>query len=297
MKENVFQTKFGDLKGTKWEVENPSCLVLIVTGMAEHTKRYNDFAIYLNKQSNTSVYSLDHFGQGDNGKLGLPIPNYFNEELLIFKDYIQYLKDTYKKKIFVFAHSMGSFLTQGYIEKYSTTIDKVILCGTNGRNSLVKFGALLSNIIVNKKNETKEAKLLYNLSIGAYDKKFKEVKLPNAWLSYNKENILKYNEDPKCGFRCSNRFYKCFLNGLKSIQKTKNIKKISKDLPILIVGGQDDPVGNFGKGLKNLYKLYTKNGLNVTLKIYPNMIHEILNELNKEIVYYDIAKFLKVNNV
>lgn len=293
MKENLYQTKFGILKGTKREIEDPTCIVLVITGMAEHTKRYNDFAIYLNNRLKASVYSLDHFGQGENGKLGLPISNFFNEEQIIFKDYIQYLKDTYKKKVYIFAHSMGSFIAQGYIEKYSTTIDKVVLCGTNGRNPLVKFGALLSNIIVNKKNETKDAKLLHNLSIGAYDKKFKKEKISNAWLSYNKENIVKYNEDPKCGFRCSNRFYRDFLNGLNSIQKTKNIKKISKHLPILIIGGKKDPVGNYGKGLAKLFKIYSKHGLDVKFKVYENMIHEVLNETNKQIVYQDVLVFLK----
>ena len=84
---------------------------------------------------------------------------------------------------------------------------------------------------------------------------------------------------------------KSFLSGLSKIQKTKNIKNISKELNILIIGGADDPVGNFGKGLNNLFKLYSEFNLDVSLIIYEHARHEILNELIKDKVYQDILKF------
>ncbi len=293
MEELKYETRYGyPLLGTKWEIENPKEIVLIVTGMAEHSKRYDHFATFLNRHG-FSCYCIDHHGQGKNEPLGRPGEDYFAKEIEIYNDFILELKEKYSKKVSVFAHSMGSFITQGLIEKYSKNIDRTIICGSNGRNGLVKLGYLVAKIIVNNNNKDKDAKLLYKLSIGAYEKTVGKGESPNAWISYNKENVTTYDADPLSGFKCSNGFYKEFFKGLASIQKTKNIRNINPKMPILIVGGIDDPVGNNGKGLVNLYNLYKKNGLNVDIKIYEGMKHEILNEVDKMIVYNDIVLFLK----
>lgn len=292
MEKLEFSTKYGALNGHKWVIDDPKQIILLVTGMAEHSARYDDFASYLNTNG-YSVFCLDHFGQGNNGKLGLPIDDYFFIEQEIFKYFIDELKNKYQKDIYMFAHSMGSFVTQGFIEKYSSSIKKVVLCGTNGRNILVKFGKLLANLIVNKNNEKKEAKILHTLSLGAYEKSVKNPTLENEWISFNLDNVVLYNKDPFSGFKCSNKFFKNFFNGLSSIQKSKNIKKIDKDLRIFIIGGDSDPVGYNGQGLIRLFKLYSKFGLDVRLKIYPHMRHEILNEKNNKIVYEDVLNFLK----
>ena len=83
------------------------------------------------------------------------------------------------------------------------------------------------------------------------------------------------------------------MKGLKSIQKKKNVKMISQTLPILIIGGEDDAVGNFGKGLEKLAALYKKYNLNVKLIIYEKMRHEILNEKDNLKVYNDILNFFE----
>lgn len=293
MKEFEFETGYGyNLFGNKWEIDNPKEIVVIITGMAEHSARYDHFATFLNRHG-FSVYCIDHHGQGKNTPLGRPGEDYFAKEIEIYNHLIIDLREKYNLKVNVFAHSMGSFITQGLIEKYSYNIDRTILCGSNGRNGLVKIGYLLAKIIVNDKNKDKDANLLYKLSIGAYEKTIEKGESINSWISYNKENVKVYDEDPLSGFKCSNGFYKEFFKGLTTIQKTKNIKKINPKMPIFIIGGDKDPVGNNGKGLVNLYNLYKKNGLNVKLCIYKNMKHEILNEENKMIVYNDIVLFLK----
>lgn len=281
----------GTLIGHKWEIENPKYVLFLVTGMAEHSGRYDEFANYLN-QNGISVFCLDHYGQGENEELGNPVEGYFFKEIEIFKEYVIYLKETYNKDVFMFAHSMGSFITQAFIEKYSSLIKKVIICGSNGRNPLVKVGKFVANIYVNKKNENQKATFLHSLSLGAYEKSVKNRKDVNDWISFNEDNVKKYNDDPLSGVKCTNKFFKNFFNGLATIQKGKNVKMISKDLEIFIIGGDSDPVGNNGKGLRSLFKLYSKYDLNVVLKIYPNMRHEILNENEKHIVYSDILDFL-----
>ena len=116
-----------------------------------------------------TVRSRQH-GQGKNTPLGRPGEDYFAKEIEIYNHLIIDLREKYNLKVNVFAHSMGSFITQGLIEKYSYNIDRTILCGSNGRNGLVKIGYLLAKIIVNDKNKDKDANLLYKLSIGAYEK-------------------------------------------------------------------------------------------------------------------------------
>lgn len=293
MKEYNYTNRFNDtLYGHSWEVENPSKVVLLVTGMAEHSARYDHFASFLN-ENNISVYCLDHYGQGEkNGEKMNPPEDYFFKMIDTLKDVAKMLKSLHNVPLILIAHSMGSFVSQGFIEKYSREIDKVILIGTNGKNPLVKIGNLLAKISIHKNNENKKAKFFDNLSIGAYVKSVKDRKDDNEWLSFNEENYKKYGEDELCGITPTNKFYKEFLKGLASIQKGKNIASISKDLPILILGGDSDPVGNNGKGLKNLSSLYKSYGLNAEVKVYEHMRHEILNETKKEEVYQDILTFI-----
>ncbi len=300
VQELSFKNKYNDvLYGHKWLIENSNIPlkgnILIVTGMAEHSFRYNDFALFLNSNG-YNVYSLNHYGQGDkNGELMNPPDDYFFKMIETIKDFNRMLKSLSPSLPLInIAHSMGSFIMQGYIEKYSNTIDKCILIGSNGRNPLVNVGYFLSKILINKNNENKKAKLFHNLSIGAYEKSVKDKKTSsnNERLSFNLENVKKYDEDPLSGVKPTNKFYKNFLKGLSSIQKEKNIDNISPSLPILILGGKEDPVGNNGKGLISLTKIYKNHNLNVTLKLYDRMRHEILNEDEHMIVYNDIKDFI-----
>ncbi len=293
MKEFSFKNKYNDtLLGNMWEIENPKGIILLVTGMAEHSARYDEFATFLNKNG-YSVYCLDHYGQGKNGELMNPGKDYFFKYIETMKDVNKVIKTKFNNLPLInIAHSMGSFILQGYIEKYSTTIDKAILIGTNGKNPLVPLGNCLAKLLIHDYNYNKKAKFFHNLSIGAYVKSVKERKRENEWLSYNEENVTTYDNDPLCGVLPTNGFYKEFLAGLASIQKEKNVDNISKDLDILIIGGKDDPVGNFSKGLRKLFNQYKSHNLNVSLKIYDNMRHEILNEKEHVKVYIDILSFI-----
>ena len=130
---------------------------------------------------------------------------------------------------------------------------------------------------------------------GNFNKRIENPRTSFDWLSYNDESNMKYIKDPYCGHPSSNGFYREFLKGDARLYKTKFLQKIRKDLPILLIAGEDDAVGAFGKGPRKLYELYTKKlGLqNVDLKVYEHMRHEILNEKDHEKVYKDILEFIK----
>lgn len=77
-----------------------------------------------------------------------------------------------------------------------------------------------------------------------------------------------------------------------ALKNYKHLGNINKNMPILILSGDDDPVGNYGKLVVKLYNTYKKQGLNVQYKLYNGARHEILNETNKQEVYQDIIDFL-----
>ena len=293
MKTTSFKNSFGDtLYGNSWEIASPKALVLIVTGMCEHSGRYNDFATFLNKNG-YSVICIDHYGQGDgkNGPLGHGAPDYFGKFMKTMDEVILDYKANHKNlPVYIFAHSMGSFVTQGYIENYSSA-DKVVICGSNHMGCLGKIGYGLAKVIVHKNNREKPAGLLNNLAVGGYAKSVKDADSPNAWISFNKDNCKTYDNDPFSGYHCTNGFYLEFLKGLSKLNKPSNLKKISKDMPIYVIAGDSDPVGNNGKGPRKLDEMYKKYGLNSRITIYPNMRHEILNETERMIVYKNILEF------
>lgn len=289
MEKLEFKTNSFTLKGHKWEIDNPKVIIVIFTGMAEHSGRYNHFASYLNSNG-FSVFCLDHDGQGENGELGNPSYDFWLKEVDFMHEFIISLKEK-GLPIYLFSHSMGSFLAQNYIEHYSNSIEKVVLCGTGYCGAKVKIGKVFASMLVTKRNLNKKATIVHNLSVGAYEKKVKKGESVNSWISFNEENVKKYDEDELCGVRCTNKFYISFIRGMAKTNKRKNLKTISKKLPILITGGESDAVSNNSKDLMKLYKRYSKFGLNVNLKIYKNMKHEILNEKNNMEVYEDLLNF------
>ena len=286
------------LFGYSWECLKPEGIVIIVTGMEEHAKRYDEFASFLN-ENHYNVYSIDHYGQGENAleenQLGIVPRSFFSKSVRIIDDVAK--KYSIKgKPVIVLGHSMGSFMVQDYIQRYAKRPTKAIIMGTNGNNAKLSYavGYPLARLICKFKGESKQAKLLASLAVGSYGKSIKNRKTDVDWLSYNEGNVKSYIADPKCGHPSSNGFYRELLKGNHRLYKNKFLNKIRKDLPVLIISGKDDPVGAFSKGPSSLYKLYKKIGLgNVTLKLYDNMRHEILNENDKDKVFKDILSFIK----
>ena len=288
----------GEIKnGYSWLTDNPKANVVIVTGMEEHMLRYDDFANYLNSQG-FNVYGIDHYGQGETAKdeseLGIVPRSFFSKSVRDIDDLVKRVKKDNGLPTYIFAHSMGSFMAQDYVQRFTKNVDKVVICGTNGPNGAgaYKLGYPLARMICKFKGENKQAKLLASLAVGGYAKSIKNRKTDVDWLSYNEENNNKYIADPYCGHPSSNGFYRELLKGNRRLYQKKFMLKIRKDLPIYIIAGVEDPVGAKGKGPKKLYELYKKYGLtNVEIKIYDKMRHEILNELDHKKVYDDIVEF------
>lgn len=282
--------------GRSWPVEKPIANVVIVTGMEEHSGRYAHLAEFLNKQG-MSVFCLDYYGQGMNvevggQKLGCVPESAFRKFVYTIDELVQKLWVS-AVPVYLIGHSMGSFILQDYAQRFGNHVDKIVLVGTNGPMFTIKLGYLLARLTVFKKIYDQPAKLLSNLVFGAYQKSIKDRESIHDWLSYNKDNVHAYEEDPLCGAGSSKGFYREFFKGLNRLYRKKFLSKINKDLPILVIAGEEDPVGRHGKGVLKLVQVYEKLGLNhLEHKLYPKMRHEILNENGKEEVYQDVLTFL-----
>lgn len=287
------------LHTTVFEPKETKAILQISHGMIEYIGRYKGFAEYLNALG-ILVIGNEHLGHGltaknssDLGYFGKGLSKTVVDDLKVVTDYA---KANYGKDIpyFLLGHSMGSFMARRYIMTYGKELTAAIIMGTGSQPSVVlSAGKLVANILSLVKGERYRSDLLVNLSTGAYNKPFADQKLTNAWLTKDEEIVHKYNTDPFCTFKFTINGYKTLFDSISFIQNKDNINNIPKDLPLLIVSGEKDPVGEFKKGVERVYNEYKNIGIkDLTLKFYENDRHEILNELDKEVVYQDIYNWL-----
>lgn len=254
--------------------DNAKGVVQIVHGMTEHAARYEKFAMFLNAHG-YHVVADDHRGHGktDMGSLGYAAGDMFADTVKDEAAIADHYKAQYPGlKYFLLGFSYGSFLTQSFVGKYGDKLDGAVIAGSNKKKD---FEVYLGSFVAHLKGEKRPARLIEKLSFGAYSKQFED----GQWLSADGDNNAAYAQDPFCGFTCSNRFYRDFFKGLKSLYTKKYAKGLNKELPLLLVAGEQDPVGDMGKGMKKLCEYYQKAGVKrVELKLFENSRHEFLNE-------------------
>lgn len=285
------------LKGHIWEAEDAKAIVMLCHGMAEHIERYDNFATFLANNN----YTVVGYDQRGHGKTAGSVENlgYMSDDdnfVALVEDLHEtnkMVKEKYPNmKIFLLGHSMGSFVSQRYIQLYGDTIDGVVLSGSAlNKGLLFSVGYKLAKHICKKHGRKYHSELMNNMSFGSYNKKFKPNRTEYDWLSRNEENVDKYIADPFCGTLFTVSFFMDMIHLF--LVMGKEFDKVRKDLPIYIMSGKMDPVGSMGKATKKLYEEYKKNGVNdVELKLYPEGRHEMLNEVNKEEVYANVLAWL-----
>ena len=274
-------------------------VVQIAHGMVEHAARYQRFAKYLNSQGYL-VYANDHRGHGKTA--GKPEDVGYLGDKDGFERMVQdchQLTEMIKKEhpdlpLYFFGHSMGSFITQRYIQEFGKEIKGAILSGSNGSSPIFGVAKIIAKGEIKKNGPKGKSEKMNKLSFGSYNDNFKPNRTDYDWLSRDNAEVDKYIADPYCGSVCSSQFYYDFMDGLVTIFKKSNVNNVPKDLPLLIISGSLDPVGAQGKGVTKLKNMYDKVGIkDVTMKLYPDARHEILNEINRDEVMNDIGNWLK----
>ncbi len=272
-------------------------IVQIMHGMSEHRQRYVEFAKFLCK-AGFVVVTQDHRGHGDNNQEG---NGFFGSkrgwEHLIEDAY--FITRTVKKEyppevpFILFGHSMGSLVARSYLKRYDRELDGLILCGAPNYSVLSTLGIALSGVIANVQGEKARSEFLEKLITGRFNRNF-DAKTDFDWLSKNTANVESFLNDDRCGFRFTNRGYQDLMKGMKDMNSLKNWNCENKDLSILFISGEEDPVTGGKKGRNQSIKRLNKAGYkDVSEFIYSNMRHEVLNEIEHEKVFKDILQWIE----
>lgn len=283
-----------------WETEKePIGVLQIVHGMAEYIDRYDNFAKYMTEHG-FNVIGHDHLGHGhsvsDEHDYGFFAEE--NGDKIIIEDMhsvTQYAREKWEDlPNFILGHSMGSFCLRQYLTKYSNDVFGAIIMGTGW---IPSAAALLGKTIATNTCKSKGSHtvnpLLIKLTLEPYNKPFAPARTNCDWLSRDEKQVDLYVNDKLCGFDFTAGAYKDFFTVLEKIAKNRQLIGMRKSLPILITSGSVDPVGG-KKACEKLNAQYKRCGINdVTLKLWENDRHEILNELDKSDVYRYIYNWLK----
>lgn len=270
------------------DVSQPKGVVQICHGLGEHSQRYDDFARFLNANGYIA-FADDHRAHGntDNGSgdcVGEPCSDTV-QDLLFFS---RYLKDQYPTLPLIFyGHSYGSCLAQRYIQFDNPATACVMTGITVMPHAMVSIASALMSPLASHS----PAKMI-SMDNDGINKRFDDNDVPCAWLTRDQSIRMAYYNDPYCGGSFSLRFVHSMVKLMRDFTDRKNIQKVRSDLPIGIFCGAEDAAGNFGKGPQAVMKAYQKYGKHASLKMYPGMRHEVLNEINKEEIYNDILAFI-----
>lgn len=284
-----------------WQCEGePKAVLQIIHGMAEYASRYAPLAEFLTKHGIT-VCAEDHLGHGKSvvteNDLGyFAAKNGWQTVLADIRGLTEIVKPKYAGvPYFVMGHSMGSFFCRKYISLYGSELAGAVIMGTGFKGAGTTGGAkFITRLIALFKGWRHRSKFIDNTAFGAYNKKF-EKRTRFDWLSANPDNVDAYIADPLCGipFTC-NAFYGLF-SIISQACKTSTIKAVPDKLPLLVVAGADDPVGDYGKGVEKFTDKLLKYGKNASMTLYRGCRHEIVNDICAPQLFDDLAEFIKEN--
>ncbi len=303
--EFFFDSRDGEtsIHGVRWMPEVPASsvkgIIQIIHGMEEYVGRYEDFAEFMTGRG-FIVTGEDHLGHGGTVAEG-GTKGYFCEQdpaTVIVRDVHRLKKITQEKypgiPVIIMGHSMGSFIARNYISRYGSGINMAIIMGTGSMDmSVLNAGEALTKLTAFFKGSKCKPAMVTKISFGGYLKKIPSPRTPYDWLSANEKNVDDYIADPMCGFGFTANGYLALFELMKRMQKSENVAAVPKNLPLLFVAGEDDPVGAYGEGVKTAADSYRKAGVSdITVKLYQGDRHEILNEDNKETVKEDILEWI-----
>lgn len=276
--------------------------LLIVHGMAEHGGRYADFAQFL-ADNGVAVATYDHLGHGKTVKTEADFGFFADEHPVqsLLKDVIV-MADSLKARHpevphFVMGHSMGSFIVRNVLKHHAHNFAGAILMGSADANPLTKLLLPVNKILA------KVAPRQPNTVFADVMNKVLNSKLKNrisssefAWLNEDPDAIAAYEADPLTGFDFTNNGFMTLFSLMETGINKRWATTIAKNFPMLFISGEDDPIGDMGKGIRNIVtRLNKQNFSNVDIQLYPNMRHEPLHEKNHQAVYQDILEWIEDN--
>lgn len=281
------------------DVKEPIGVLHLVHGMKEHMLRYDDFARYLNMQG-FIVVGYDHLGHGntvespdDFGYFGdSQGARHLKNDCTMMTLY--FAEKYFNFPLYLLGHSMGSFITRLSLLQSAPFLSGYICMGTAGPQPIMAFGRVYSELLSllrgTRNSTTLTDKLLETYSL----RRIPEAHSSNAWISRDPETVRKYDEDPKTSFLFTNQGFADLFDLQLACNQKEWFQRYPNYLPIYLVSGEEDPIGNFGKDVPRIASMLLDAGAkDVSYKLYPRARHEILNEVNREQVYYDISAWME----
>lgn len=273
---------------------DPRGIVLIAHGASEYGARYDRFATFLTEHG-FAVFAQDHRGHGNTakatgpGKIG---PGDWNALADDQKQLVAIAKDAVPNvPVVLFGHSMGSFMSQRYIQRYGDSIDAVVLSGSGGEIDNLEGTIDLIDMIAADAGIDSPAPLF-----AGFNDQFAPARTEFDWLSRDEVEVDKYINDPFCGddIPLTLGFAKGMLSTVLEAWKPENENLIPKDLPVLFITGEKDIVSQNAATVHALEARYKANGMtNVTGLYYPDARHELLNEINRDSVQQDVLEWIE----
>lgn len=274
-------------------------IIQLAHGMIDHIGRYKKLAEYLTGEGYI-LAGNHHLGHGKSAGRSEDF-GYFAEsdgvDLLIADMHTmnRYLRESFPTlPLIIMGHSMGSFITRLYIEKHPHSMNGVIIHGTAGPNKLLPLGRAIAKLVRAIRGERYRSRLVQKLAFGAYNSKFPKSEGENAWLTRDTAAVADRSEDKYTGFLFTISGYIDLFKMIGDCNGDNWFREYPKDLPTLIVSGDMDPVGNYGKGPDYVYKqLLISGASDVELKMYEGARHELFNETCREEVFSDIVRWIE----
>ena len=299
--EFYFPSKDGntEIHTMEWKPEGEvKAVVQLCHGMVEYIKRYDEFAEFLCSHG-YYVVGNDHLGHGKSVQSKSEY-GFFNEKYAnacLIGDMHTLRQRTAKKypdvPYFLLGHSMGSFLSRRYITEYGYELNGVLLLGTgNQPDIVVKSGILLAKLVRLIKGERYRSPFLNHLMFGSYNARVVNPVTDKDWVCGNAEVIKEYVADEKCSYLFTVNGYLGLLDTIAYVKKVSNIRKVPRDLPVILAAGTKDPVGGYGRDVKKLFVTYSRHFYDVELRLYEDCRHELHNELIQEDVFEDLYQWI-----
>ena len=290
----------------RWLPDGPVRAVLhIVHGMAEYGARYAPLAAYLCDQG-FAVYAHDHRGHGDSVRHDTPLGHYadadgWNKVIADLDTVRQHLDAQHPgAPVFLFGHSMGSFIVRAWLTSRTLPLVGVILSATGQR--LGAANLLLRRVAswqARKLGMRVASRLMDRLVYGSFNLRFLPKRTASDWLSRDPAQVDAYVADPLCGFACTGQLWADLLGGVYELERAEDrADALRTDVPLLLVAGTHDPVSFGGKGCKQVAVRYRRAGhSDVTERYYSKGRHELHNETNREEVWADLLAWLRQHSV
>ena len=290
-----------DLHAVDWVPDSPVRAVLQIShGVSEYILRYQALASFLTERG-IAVAGHDHLGHGTSVSPGAP-RLYFGPrgswdlvEADLFARHQLVRQNFPDVPVFLMGHSMGSFLTRTYLIRYPGTVDGAVIMGTGYMNAAATAASLaVIRAECLRNGESRPSAVATQASFGIYNRRFAPNRTSMDWLSLNPDNVDTYLKDPLCQGNASAGLFREMLSGIRFVCKEDNIRKMNHHTPILFISGAMDMVGDCSKGVERAAAAFQRAGMrDVTVKLYPELRHEVLKEDCREQVYDDIDRWLE----